>query len=62
MIEVFPQTIRKEKFEASLQKLVSAFLMVAEDLLDKEGEEPLDHKSLNQTLTTPLTSSSKGPK
>ncbi len=40
MIEVYPKRINEEKLQANLQKLVSAFLMVAEEQV-KEKESPL---------------------
>lgn len=39
MIEVFPNKIDPDKFQACFQKLVSALLMVAED---EVREEPSD--------------------
>ena len=36
MIETYPKHINQEKLEANLSKLVSAFLMVAEDLVEQE--------------------------
>ncbi len=41
MIEVYPKTIDQDKLNASLNKLVSAFLMVAEDLIDEENASDL---------------------
>ena len=48
MIEVYPKTIDEDKLKTSLNKLVSAFLMVAEDLIDEEDTD-------NLPLTMPLT-------
>jgi len=44
VIEAYPKQINQEKLEANLNKLVSAFLMVTEDLVaqetqNKNGEE-----------------------
>ena len=37
MLEVYPEFINQEKLEANLSKLVSAFLMIAEDLVQEEN-------------------------
>ena len=52
MIEVYPKTIDKDKLKASLNKLVSDFLMVAGDLIDEEDTD-------NLPLTMPLTPNCK---
>jgi len=39
MIEVYPKYINQDKLEANLNKLVSAFLMVAEDLVEQEARK-----------------------
>ena len=51
MIEVYPKTIDQDKLQASLKKLVSAFLMVAEEQV-KESELTLT--TLTETDKTPV--------
>ena len=50
MIEVYPKRINEEKLQANLQKLVTAFIMFAEEQV-KENESPL----------TTLTETDKAP-
>ena len=48
MIEVFPKKINEKNVRANIAKLVSAFLMVAEDIAKEQ-------KMNEVTLTEPLT-------
>lgn len=62
MLEVFPKQVNQQKLEANLSKLASAFLMVAEDLMEEEENNEGDFKTENPALTNPLTLSCKSPK
>ena len=61
VLEVFPKNVKKEKREAGINQMASAFLSIALDLVEEEEDEKEDEKSENQPLTTPLTISSKNP-
>jgi len=52
VIEVFPKKINEKNVRANIAKLVSAFLMVAEDVAKEQ-------KMNEVTLTEPLTPRSK---
>lgn len=71
MIEVYPKYVNQEKLETNLNKLVSAFLMVAEDLVQEEyGDEKSlesekheikeDSTPYNNLLHKPLLSDVRG--
>ncbi len=49
MIEIYPQTIDQDKLKANLDKLVSAFLMAAEDIVN-ENELPATLTKIEKTL------------
>lgn len=48
MIEVFPKKVSEEKIQANLQKLIAAFLSVAEDFV-KENEEQTQTVQITET-------------
>ena len=62
MLEVFPKNVKKEKREARINQMASAFLSIALDLVEEEKENGKKDQDIeNQPLTTPLTISSKNP-
>ena len=65
MIEAYPKYTNQDKLEANLNKLVSAFLMVAEDLVaqetqDEYGEEKAVLGQAPITKQKPLESVARG--
>ena len=48
MIEVYPKKINEENVQASLQKLVAAFLDVAEDLAQEEEMPAIQIKDVRK--------------
>lgn len=70
MIEVFPKEIDEKRARVQLQKLVAAFLCLAEEEAAKEGRDHLNTTSrgaadaaapLSVAPANPLAASSKSP-
>jgi len=48
MVEVFPQAASPQKLEAQLQKLVAAFISVAEDLTEDQEQQEAKREKGNR--------------
>ena len=58
MLEISKEELKKERHEANLKKLASAFLSIALDLIEEEKQENLKNQE-SEPLIIPLTISSK---
>jgi len=61
VLEISQEELKKERYEANLKKLASAFLSIALDLIEEEKQENLKNQE-SEHLTTPLTISGKSSK
>ena len=55
MLEVFPKNVKKEKQEARINQMASAFLSIALDVVEEEENDETNNEIGNQPLTNPLT-------
>lgn len=62
MAKVFIKQTKEERLSAGMQKLASAFLSIAEDLIFEEAEDYIDNPKAAGLLTNPLTLNCKNQK